>query len=122
MRQVDVVLSVLTLVAVGMGVAAYRAWHPEPVPAEPVVDTQLAAPLLPVVAPNSSSGRVSRLARLPDSPGPINRVECQHGYLMEQNPEGPTFVIRNGQPAMCEIQAEPAHPRSSPASDDTAER
>lgn len=34
MKAIDVVLSVLTLAAVGLGFAAYRAWHPAQVHAE----------------------------------------------------------------------------------------
>jgi len=51
MRQVDVVLSVLTLVAVGMGVAAYRAWNPPAEPMPVVSDTTpVPPPLRAVVA------------------------------------------------------------------------
>ncbi|ULU23790.1 hypothetical protein DYST_00688 [Dyella terrae] len=55
MRQVDVVLSVLTLVAVGMGFAAYRAWYPDRDIREPAADSRPAVPpslgpLAPVLA------------------------------------------------------------------------
>lgn len=48
MRQVDVVLSVLTLIALGMGLAAYRAWHPDVT--EPVSDTSPVRSPAPVAA------------------------------------------------------------------------
>jgi len=99
MKPVDIVLGVLTLCAVGLGVAAYRAWHPE------VASNSLAAAVEPL--PNRSPVPVAsaQMARLGDTWGPVNRVECRNGFLVEMTPQGQLGVVRNGQLAQCEIHA-----------------
>lgn len=125
MRQVDVVLSVLTLVAVGMGVAAYRAWHPNDDISQPVsaVETQLVQSL-----PRVASAPAARLnpvrwendsRSIPLKPGSEGGVRCWQGFLLRQTghqwvgmaaPDGRGL-------AQCEILAEPVRPESSEASD-----
>lgn len=55
--------------------------------------------------------------RLPDSGGPLNRVECRDGYLFEVTPQGPVAVSRNGRLSRCQIQVEPVRPQNSEATD-----
>lgn len=120
MRQVDVVLSVLTLVAVGMGVAAYRAWNPGPQPqispgvSEPVSGTQPAeSPVPGAVVPAS-------VRRLPMVYGAtVGKTWCRDGLLYWDTPNGPGPVYANGRYSKCQIQAEPARPQNSEASEQT---
>ena len=85
MKPIDVVLSVLTLVAVGLGYAAYRAWHPTTQFSEPdaAVETapyrspELVAAERVVQAQPVPARRVPRNLRA----GVVDRVECRNGML-----------------------------------------
>ena len=114
MRQLDVVLSVLTLVAIGMGVAAYRAWHPDQAASEPVSDTPR------VQSPQPAD--VTRTEPLRHGPHPtvVGRVECRNGLLYWQADQGvkPVEAVHNfPDAARCEIQAEPVRPDNSTANE-----
>ena len=54
MKPVDIVLSALTLCAVGMAVAAYRAWHPGPEVRESVSDSTTDVAVRPASLPVKS--------------------------------------------------------------------
>lgn len=114
MKPVDVVLSVLTLSAVAMGFAAYRAWHPELMSAviEPSVENRPAElPLPGDVVPAS-------VRRLPVVYGAtLGRTWCRHGLLYWESPNGSAPVYVNGRYSGCQIRAEPARPDSSTAND-----
>jgi len=122
MRQVDVVLSVLTLVAVGMGVAAYRAWNPALEPeAKPDVAKEVTAPVYGMrqaVSPAPGAVVPASVRRLPVVYGAtVGRTWCRDGllYWSTANGSGPVYV--NGRYSACEIRAEPVRPQSSEASD-----
>lgn len=81
MRQVDVVLSVLTLVAVGMGVAAYRAWHPGSI--EPSADSLPSVLPPPVVVARRSTALIHG-----PHPALVRGVECRNGLLYWDTDQG----------------------------------
>lgn len=111
MRPVDVVLSVLTLAAVGMGVAAYQAWHPQSQVNAPVSDTRPDQSLVDV-------GGVRMQGPL-WHPDRLTDVQCIRGQLYWHTPRGYMPVIANGHYSKCEIRAEPVHPQNSEASEQT---
>lgn len=117
MRKVDVLLSVLTLVAVGMGFAAYKAWNPDSEPREPVSGTPTAgSPPLVAVAREPAQGH----GQLAQRPTIVREVECRNGLLYWHADVGTKPVAsraRPGDAARCEIQVEPVRPESSQASD-----
>jgi hypothetical protein len=89
MRQVDVVLSVLTLVAVGLGIAAYRAWHPDVDPTLRASDTtqsRLPEPLA--------------LASRREAPVPVP-TRCVNGLLMTQSAYGWGYAVHAGKVLRC---------------------
>jgi hypothetical protein len=97
MKPVDAVLSVLTLCAVGLGVAAYRAWHPD----QPVSQSDVAAatePLpsrlpSPVVAP-----RVQEV--VPPAFGAVDfRLHCgPNGHMYRTDSRGTVDLGSCNQP------------------------
>lgn len=105
MKSVDGILLGLTALAVGAGVGlVYRAHHQGDVRVPSVfTESAAAAERPPIPSPAPRGG--ARMARLPDSAGPSNRVECRGGLLVEVTPQGPMAVFRNGQLAQCEIHA-----------------
>lgn len=120
MRQVDVVLGVLTLVAFGMGYAAYRAWHPDPVATEPVVtapvaDSRRVESRPPYVVRDALSDMATSI--LPRQAGSEGGVRCWQGVLYRQTrARWEPVVGSSGEIAQCEIQAEPVRPQNSEAS------
>lgn len=132
MRQVDVVLSLLTLVAVVMGYSAYRAWHPDsdPVaqpaikpaagnrPGEQLSDAERAA--LQAFADDAADRLVDANTHLKLQPGAEGGVKCWKGVVYRQTGgrwepvEGPSHYL-----AGCEIRIEPVRPDSSQASEQT---
>lgn len=116
MRPVDIVLSVLTLCAVGMGVAAYRAWHPEPEPL--AIGPVEPADTLPAPRPEPGAVVPASVRRLPVVYGAtVGKTWCRDGLLYWQTPNGPGPVYSNGRYSKCEIQVEPVRPHSSEATD-----
>jgi len=119
MKPVDIVLSVLTLVAVGLGFAAYRAWHPVAEVSEPAAPVETVPYRSPVSA---AAPRAAQPARVPHNlcAGVVDRVECRNGMLYWHDVKQGTRPVAasNGWGvARCEIQMLPAAAHSSPATE-----
>jgi len=125
MKPVDIVLGVLTLFAVGLGVAAYRAWHPDVEQA--VSQPAVAVEPLPSRSP-APAFSVRRLTPIPVPPFPLQAgseggVRCWKGLVYRQTHWHWVPVYSpDGRVSQCEIQAEPVRLESSQASDDNPAR
>lgn len=107
MKPVDIVLGMLTLCAVGMGVAAYRAWHPdsETAVSESSGDTLPSRSLAP-----ADVARTLPTAAFQHGPHPsvVYKAECRNGLLYWHADLGvkPVEAQKNfPDAARCEIHA-----------------
>ncbi|MBT2119857.1 hypothetical protein [Dyella sp. LX-1] len=99
MKPVDVVLGALTLAAIGLGYAAYRAWNPQPEAIQP--DVSSAVDTRPATLQRSRDRAYGEI--------PVDAVriwtgttsECSHGILLWHGPKGTTVVTMDGQPVAC---------------------
>lgn len=124
MKPIDVVLSILTLAAVGLGYAAYRAWHPTAEISGPAaaVETSPYRSPEPAVVRRVIQPQPVAARRVPHNlqAGVVDRVECRNGMLYWHDVKQGTRPVAapNGRDAArCEIQMLPGEPQSLPATD-----
>ena len=113
MRRLDVLNYTLAVVLVVASVPLYRLMLER----QRASDTQLGqSPPRAVVARAHMLPEIQRGAG--SDWGLVTSVECRDGYLVKHTTKGYELLSwENGHRSRCEIQAAPAHPRSSAASD-----